>query len=213
MGMYPEYKEIPAALLARLLEHPDDEEWVDGLLFEAGDPDSGAAPGWSAAASSSPLTDDELRTRFTWPHLTFSADQQRRLGGLGLGKYPDPDWFSHLLVAADAPERIDLTGVLSDDWDERNAAWENIVEVPVQVAHHSAYRTGDVEYGFHTDVPCYGIDGYRTAQDLTSVWDTIERVLAAYPEFASRIIGQFEAEIRYYHGCVARGSVDLSVCW
>ncbi|WP_433604298.1 hypothetical protein ACQP2P_24265 [Dactylosporangium sp. CA-139114] len=33
-GMYEEYKEIPAALLARLLERPRDSAWVDGLLFE-----------------------------------------------------------------------------------------------------------------------------------------------------------------------------------
>ncbi|GAA1558369.1 hypothetical protein GCM10009827_094150 [Dactylosporangium maewongense] len=213
MGMYPEYKEIPAALLARLLEHPDDEEWVDGLLFEAGDADATTAPGWSAAASYSTLTDEELRARFTWPHLTFSAAQQRRLGALDLGKYPDPDWFSHFLFAADTPERIDLAGVLSDDWDERNAAWEKIVQVPVHVAHHSAYRTGDTEYGFHTNVPCYGIGEYRTAEVLASVWDKIERVLAAYPELTNRIIERFEAQIRYYYGCVARGSVDLSVCW
>ncbi|BCJ64873.1 hypothetical protein GCM10009779_61310 [Polymorphospora rubra] len=213
MGMYPAYKEIPAALLTRLLERPDDEEWVDGLLFEAGDPDSGTAPGWSAAVSYSTLTDEELRARFTWPHLTFSAEQQRRLGGLDLGKHPDPDWFSHLLFAADTPQRIDLAGVLSDDRDERNTAWEKIVEVPVQVADRSAYRRGDVGYGFHTDVPCYGISGYRTAEDLTSVWGRIERVLASCPEHADRIIEQFEAQIRYYHGCVARGSADLSVCW
>jgi hypothetical protein len=211
--MYPAYKEIPAALLARLLERPDDEEWVDGLLFEAVDPDSGTAPGWSTAANCSTLTDEELRTRFTWPHLAFSTEQQRRLGGLDLGKYPDPDWFGHLLFAADTPERIDLTGVLSDDWEESNAAWGKIVEVPVRDPVHSAYRSGDVEYGFHTDVPCYGISGYRTAQDLTFLWDKIERVLASYPEHADRVIEQFEAPIRYYYGCVARGSVDLSVCW
>ncbi|WP_238016922.1 hypothetical protein KZZ52_45530 [Dactylosporangium sp. AC04546] len=209
MGMYPEYKEIPADLLARLLERPRDGEWVDGLLFDGSAPDSG----WSAAMSCSILADEELRARFTWPRLTFSAEQRRRLGHLGLGKYPDPDWFSHLLSAADTPQRIDLTGVLSADWDERNAAWAKIVEVPVEVAHHSAYRDGDAGYGFRTDVPCYGISGYRTTEDLTAVWDSIERVLASYPELAPRIVEEFEAEIRYYHGCVARGSADLSVCW
>ncbi|MET7402323.1 hypothetical protein ABZS66_53465 [Dactylosporangium sp. NPDC005572] len=213
MGMYPQYKEIPTDLLARVLERPDDAAWVDGLLFEAGDPDAGTAPDWSAAASRSALADEELHARFTWPRLAFSAEQRRSLGGLDLGKYPDPDWFGHLLAAAGTPERFDLTGVLSDDWDERRAAWETIVEVPFEAAHHSAYRRGDVEYGFHTDVPCYGISGYRTAEDLTVVWATIERVLAAHPEHAGRIVEQFEADVRYYHGCVARGSADLSVCW
>nr|BFE58665.1 hypothetical protein GCM10020063_031910 [Dactylosporangium thailandense] len=205
MGMYEEYKEIPAALLARLLEHPRDSAWVDGLLFEANR--------WSAAASWSTLADEDLRARFTWPHLAFSTEQRRRLGSYDCGKYPDPDWFGHFLFAADTEQRIDLTGVLSDDFDERNAAWKKLVTVPVEVAHRSAYREGDQEYGFGTDVPCYGISGYRTAEDLAAVWAKIERVLANYPELAGRIIEQFEAEIRYYHGCVARGSVDLSVCW
>ncbi|MFG2039551.1 hypothetical protein [Dactylosporangium sp. NPDC048998] len=215
MGMYPMYKEIPATLLARLLEHPDDEKWVDGLLFEALDPDSDTAPDWSAAASYSTLTDEELRARFTWPRLTFTAGQRRRLGWYDLGKYPDPDWFGHFLFAADTPQRIDLTGVLSDsgDWDERTAAWEKIAEAPIQVAHHSAYHEGDSEYAFGSDVPCYGINGYRTAGDLAIMWDKIERVLAAYPELADSIIEKFDHEIRYYYGCVARGSVDLYVVW
>ncbi len=41
----------------------------------------------------------------------------------------------------------------------------------------------------------------------------IERVLGAYPELADRIIEKFDHEIRYYHGCVARGSIDLYVVW
>ncbi|GHJ42730.1 hypothetical protein Cs7R123_00720 [Catellatospora sp. TT07R-123] len=202
------YKEIPATLLAQLLERPDDARRVDGLLFAPG-----AASGWSAAASRTTLTDEQLDARFTWPGLAVSADQRHLLGGLDLGKYPDPDWFACFLAAAEDPAGIDLTGLLSPDPAEQAAAWRTATEEADLGPHHSAHQDGDSEYGFSTDTPCYGIPSYRRSEDLAAVWARIERVLAAHPRLAGRIVEQFGPEIRYYHGCAARGSADLYVCW
>lgn len=86
MGMYSESKEIPAALLDQVLQHPGDPAWVDGLLFVEG---SSGTVEWSKAASRSAIDDEELLRRFTCPYLDFSVDERRRLARYDLGKLFD----------------------------------------------------------------------------------------------------------------------------
>jgi hypothetical protein len=67
--------------MARVLQRPDDPEWVDGLLFTRVEPHTAD---WSEAAKRSAFSDDELARRFCCPYLQFSAEE-RRLPGPGTG--------------------------------------------------------------------------------------------------------------------------------
>lgn len=179
MGMYPERKEVPADLLARVLERPDDAEWVDRLLFVEVRPD---VVGWSEAARTSAHDDGALARRFSCPYLEYSADERRQLGRLDLGKLPDPPADEEFWSYLEAVQPAD-----PDETETRPA--------------------------IHTDMPCYGINGYRTADTLSAMWRRIDRALTARPDSLDRVVNRFNDEIRYYYGCAARGSADLLVIW
>lgn len=180
MGMYPVLKEVPADLLARVLERPADPEWVDRLLFVDVRP---GVVGWSRAATTSALDDGKLARRFTCPYLEYSADERRELGELDLGKLPDPP----------ADEEF----------------WSYLAAIGADAEPHVV----DSRPAIHTDMPCYGISCYRTPAELAAAWQRIDRALTARPDLVDDVVNRFNTDLRYYHGCAARGSADLLVIW
>ncbi len=209
--------EIPRDLLDKVLEDPGNAAWVDGLIFS---PDGG---GSSAAATWSDLSDEELESRFTWPHLTVTAEQRRLLASYDCGKLGafEP-WnaeapFFYLLNAADHPDQIDLEYMLSIDDDGSDAladAWGTAVGEPALVhASHRSHTVDGVNHGIASNVACYGISGYRTPEDLAGIWRKVDRIVTRYPDLVGPIVDRFDTEIRYYYGCFARGSADLHVIW
>lgn len=225
MGMDPERKEIPAALLARLLERPDDPAWVDGLLFVL----EGNVVKWSAAASRSALGDEELARRFTFPGLTFSAEQRRTLGRYEYGRTRDwePDVDDQFLqykkaVSSDAtvPQLTGLLDEAGDDFYHRavrqplarphgagEPAWLGSQETTTAVGEPVERRP------LATDLVCYGIGSYRTAEEMAEAWRTIERNITRHPDLIERVVTKFADELRYYYGCFARGSGELYLVW
>ena len=94
MGMYSTHKEIPSAVLAKLLEKPMDEAHVDEILF---DREGGWRP--ELCVTTSPGA-------FTCAHLPLGEDDQRVLGELDCGKHGvDTVPFAWYLAQSGTPER------------------------------------------------------------------------------------------------------------
>jgi hypothetical protein len=210
MGIYPQSKEVPEPVMAQVLQRPEDPEWVDGLLFTR------VRPGiveWSEATTRSALSDDELERRFSCPYLPFSAAERRTLGTLDLGKFPYWDsgetFWRYVDAAGSGTPAPGLAGLLSEDEE----AWHEAIDEregppraspPAGSAPRPAVRTG---------VPCYGISGYQTPAEMAGTWHRIDRAVAAHPGLTGRVVELFGEHIRYYYGCAARSSAEITAVW
>ena len=210
MGMYPGSREIPAALLEQVLQRPDDPAWVGGLLFVE---DSSGVLDWSEAASRSALDDGELARRFTCPYLDFSVDERRRLASYDLGKLghcPDDAEFWHYMATVESGVTAADLGALLDAPRE---TWWAAIEANMAAASTAPASVGRDRPTIRSEVPCYGINDYSTPAELAAVWQRIDRAVTSHPDLTGRVADLFATDIRYYYGCAARGSAELSVIW
>lgn len=190
MGMYPQYKEIPAVVLHKLLERPEDAAWVDGLLFDA----SGET--WKAPMDA--LGRLDLGKYPAW---------DRTLP------------FAYLLkLAQDSPDEAKLQWLMASigtSVDRLEDQWGATFGSPAVIESHQP-RWGTAEKpstGFASLVPCYGILSYRMPKTLQLVWQLLCTVCTRCPDQLPWLQENFGEEIRYYEACATRGSADLYVMW
>jgi hypothetical protein len=207
--MYPESKEIPGDLMARVLERPDDPQWVDGLLFTHVRPDT---VDWSEGARRSALSDEELAQRFSCSYLPLSAKERRTLGTLDHGKYPCPRLDGELWYYVDAAgsgtPAARLASLLSQDEED----WGEALDRKDAVLQDDPPVSGD-RPAIHTGIVCYGVVDYRTPEEMAAAWRRIDHAVTARPDLTGRVLDTFGDLIRYYYGCASRGSAEMTVIW
>ena len=201
--MYRSTREVPAATLDALLAHPMDAARNDALLF---------TPDGNWRLTRSELPDDELRRRFDCPHVPTTLDQMRTLCELDGGKYGSDDdepTFPYLLAAIETGQ---LPIVLATH-DVYELARRIALPSPVVAEPSWTGSNGEQRWGFATDVPTYGINGFTRPAAIAATWATLRRGLERWPEHRAALLEQYASDIAFFYGASARGSAALFVMW
>ncbi|GEM_PF-7133688 len=212
MGMWQTSKEVSAATLARLLDRPWDAAHVDGILFDS----EGA---WSAEATRTTITDDDLRSRFTYAAIPRTLDEMRTLDEIG-GDFDssleDVPWIAHLAATGVTGRADDLAVLLRATSDA--GAYAEIpsrfsAEATVMPAESWTTPDGELRFGFASNVPCYGINSFSRPAALAARWAGVRTALDVHAAQRTAIMSAFGRDIIYTYGCAMRGSAELWVIW
>lgn len=133
--------------------------------------------------------------------------------GVQLGKLFD--WqadaeFWHYVETVESGATAAGLGVLLTAPQE---TWRTAIDTNTSAASKALAGVAYDRPVIRSETPCYGINHHRTPGELAAVWQRIDRAVTSHPDLTGRVVDRFATDIRYYYGCAARGSAELSVVW